>query len=71
MKKMTTTKKRTPRPTRAYTRGFTPSDGIGTEIRLTQVPVSFKRGVMAKAKREGVSVRGMLLTHLQEWMAAK
>jgi len=57
------------RPTRAYTRGFTPKDGVGCELKIREVPVALKRRVMAKLRREGLSLRGKLLVDLQAWVS--
>jgi len=73
VKQMTRKKKtagtvgRTVRPTRAYTRGFTPH-GDGVEFKVRRIPSTFWKQVQAKAKREGVSVRGMFLTTMQQFL---
>jgi hypothetical protein len=69
MRKQTTQAGRTRRrPTRAYTRGFTPRDGTGREFKIREIPAGFWIQVRAKAKREGVSIRGLFLTRLQEFL---
>lgn len=69
------------RPTRQYSRAFTPRppDGDrsahptrwGTEYKMSRIPLRFWRSVQAKAKREGVSLRHKLLTYLQDWLDDK
>ena len=74
MKKKTRKQKHTverqARPTRAYSRDFTPSLGDGHDFKIRRIPDAFWKQVQSKAKREGVSLRGMLLTHLQQWVEA-
>jgi len=60
------------RRSRGYTRGFTPKSGSrGREFKVREVPATFFHAVHAKAKREGKSIRGLILTHLQEWLNAE
>ena len=67
------------RPKRAYTRGFRPRAGDrskdpatwGAEYKMNRIPIGFWRSVQAKAKRDGVSLRGLLLTYLQGWLDEK
>lgn len=64
--------RRRTRPTRAYTRGLTAKkDGSSREFKITSIPAAFWIQVQAKAKREGVSIRGKVLTHLQKWLDAR
>jgi hypothetical protein len=63
----TTTRKRK----RGYQRGFWPKAGSrGREFKVREVPPTFFARVNAKAKREGVSVRGLILTQLEQWLEA-
>ena len=68
-KKQTVGRVRVARPTRAYSRDFTPH-GEGRDFKIRRIPDAFWKQVQAKAKREGVSLRGLLLTHLQQWVEA-
>lgn len=64
-------------PKRKYSHDFKPSPGDpakdpatwGAEYKMNRIPVAFWRSVQAKAKREGVSLRGLLLTYLQDWLS--
>ena len=69
-RKQTVGRVRQARPTRAYSRDFTPSRGDGHDFKIRRIPDAFWKQVQSKAKREGVSLRGMLLTHLQQWVEA-
>jgi hypothetical protein len=54
---------------RGYSRDFTPrSDTYGRYL-LDKIPATLWRDVRAKAKREGVSIRALLLQLLQDWLA--
>jgi hypothetical protein len=58
--------RRQPRPVRAYNTEFTPR-GEGREFKLNRIPATFWDEVRSKAKREGVSLRGLVLTYLRDW----
>jgi hypothetical protein len=53
---------------REYTRGFKPLRGDGREFKIRRIPPAFWEQVTEKARREGVSLRGMVLKHLQRWV---
>jgi hypothetical protein len=53
---------------RGYSRAFTPSGTPGHYL-LGQIPAGLWRAAKAKAKRDGVSIRFVLLRALQEWTA--
>ena len=56
------------RPTRQYSRDFTP--GPATKRRriiIDKIPADLHDTVKAKAKREGASIRALVLTYLQHW----
>lgn len=57
-----------PAPTRAYSRDWTPPDGKGTTYAIHAIPTPFWRQVRAKATREGVSLRALILGMLQAWL---
>ena len=54
-------------PVRSYSREFRPH-GEGKEYKLDRIPAGFWRQVQIKAKREGVSLRGLILTYLRAWL---
>jgi hypothetical protein len=56
-----------PRPTRQYSRDFRPH-GKGRSLTLSRVPAWLLNEVAAKAKKEGVSVRAMLLRRMAEYL---
>ena len=53
---------------RSYSRDFTPKTEKRVSITIDRVPLAFKRSVMAKAKREGVAVRALVLGWLKDWL---
>lgn len=55
-------------PTRQYSRAFSPSRGEGRPFTISRIPVGFWSQVQAKAKREGVSLRALILEFLQRWL---
>jgi hypothetical protein len=55
---------------RGYSTDFTPR-GAGKRYLLDQIPAAFWLQVRAKAKREGVSVRALILRLLTDWLDAK
>lgn len=57
----------TRRPTRAYNTAFTPR-GDGKEFKINRIPAGFWNEVRGKARREGVSLRGLVLTYLHGWL---
>ena len=55
---------------RGYSKDFTPrSKGYGRYL-LDKIPATLWRVARAKAKREGVSMRALLLRLLQQWAAS-
>jgi hypothetical protein len=79
--KTATTRAGGQRPKRTYSRDFTPARGDrdptkdpatwGAEYKMSRIPRPFWRSVQAKAKREGVSLRWLLLSYLQAWVNEK
>lgn len=61
-------KKASPLP-REYNREFTPEDGDeGHTFKVKRIPTAFWNQVSKKAQEEGISLRGMVLRHLREWV---
>jgi hypothetical protein len=54
---------------RGYSREFTPKTERRVQIVIDRVPPTLKDAVDAKAKREGISVRALVLTLLKDWLA--
>ena len=57
-------------PKRGYSRAFTPPDGEGAEYKIRRIPRGLWRQVQTRAKREGVSLRALILAGLREWVEA-
>lgn len=55
---------------RGYSREFTPAPQGHARYLLDKIPAGFWREVRAKAKREGVSIRALILKLLSEWLRA-
>lgn len=53
---------------RGYSRDFTPPTDAHGRYLLDKIPADLWRRVRAKAKREGVSVRALILGLLQQWL---
>lgn len=53
---------------RGYSRAFTPRSDIPARYLLDDIPPTLWREVRAKAKREGTSVRALILTLLKMWL---
>lgn len=54
---------------RGYSREFTPRTETYGRYLLDKIPATLWRDVRAKAKREGVSVRAVVLGLLTDWLA--
>jgi predicted HicB family RNase H-like nuclease len=54
---------------REYSREFTPRTETRKQFVIDRVPPTLHARVMAKAKREGVSVRALVLRYLESWTA--
>lgn len=52
---------------RGYSREFTPRDE-GAQLNISRVPKSLLIQANAKAKREGVSLRALILGWLKAWV---
>ena len=53
---------------RGYSREFRPHGDTGKRYLLDDIPAGLWRDVREKAKREGVSLRALILKLLQEWV---
>lgn len=56
---------------RGYSREFTPRSETYGRYLLDKIPATLWRDVRAKAKREGVSIRALLLKLLSDWLAQR
>jgi predicted HicB family RNase H-like nuclease len=52
---------------RGYSRAFTPQTARRVQIVIDRVPPTLKDAAVAKARREGVSLRALILGWLKEW----
>jgi hypothetical protein len=55
---------------RGYSRAFRPHGDTGKRYLLDAIPAGLWRAVREKAKREGVSIRALILKLLTEWVGA-
>ena len=56
---------------RGYSRDFTPrSESFGRYL-LDRIPTTLWRDVQAKAKREGISLRALILSLLKGWLEGR
>jgi hypothetical protein len=55
-------------PKRGYSREFRPHGETGKYYLLAQIPAGLWAAVQAKAKREGVSLRALILGLLKDWV---
>lgn len=62
---MATTRRRT--PVREYSRAFDMTKTTRRAQIAIDVPPALHRSIRAKAKREGVSVRALVLSFLEQW----
>jgi hypothetical protein len=56
---------------REYNRDFTPRGNDGTSFSCHRIPVTLMANVKAKAKREGLSLRAMVLRRFTEYLEEK
>ena len=56
---------------RGYSREFSPRTGTHARYLLDKIPPTLWANVRAKAKREGISLRALILGLLKEWLEAK
>lgn len=54
---------------RGYSREFTPQSDRRCRIELDRIPPTLYDAARAKAKREGISLRALILTLLKDWLA--
>lgn len=55
---------------RGYSKEFRPHGETGKRYLLDQIPAGLWGDVKAKAKRDGVSIRALILTLLANWLKA-
>lgn len=53
---------------RGYSRDFRPHGDTGKRYLLDDIPAGLWSRVREKAKREGVSIRALILRLLQQWL---
>ncbi len=58
-------------PKRGYSTDFKPHGDSGKRYLLDKIPAGLWTAVKVKAKREGVSVRALILQLLTEWTQGK
>jgi hypothetical protein len=56
---------------RGYSRDFKPHGDTGKRYLLDKIPAGLWSDVKAKAKRDGISVRALILKLLTEWIASR
>jgi hypothetical protein len=56
---------------RGYSKDFKPHGDTGKRYLLDRIPAGLWSEVRAKAKRDGVSIRALILRLLQQWVADK
>lgn len=57
----------TTRPKRGYSREFTPRTDRRVTIQVDRIPPTLADAAKAKARRDGVSLRALLLRWLRNW----
>lgn len=55
-------------PKRGYSRAFTPRANTGKRYLLDDIPAGLWNEVRTRAKREGVSLRALILHLLDDWL---
>jgi predicted HicB family RNase H-like nuclease len=53
---------------RGYSRDFTPKTERRVRIEVDRIPPTLYDAVIAKAKREGISLRALVLSLLKKWV---
>ncbi len=53
---------------REYSKDFTPRTGRRVMLTIDRIPPTLYERVRSKAKREGVSLRALVLRWLEEWV---
>lgn len=56
---------------RGYSREFKPHGESGKRYLLDNIPAGLWRDVQTKAKRDGVSIRALILKLLTDWLVGK
>ena len=69
---MSPRRRSTSTPTRGYSYAFTPHPNARPlTLSISRVPPPLMAAIRARAKRDGVSVRSLVLTFLSEWSAGQ
>ena len=55
---------------RGYSRDFTPKTERRVTFTIDRIPPTLLNAVRAKAKREGISLRALILGLLKDWLAS-
>lgn len=53
---------------RGYSRAFTPKTERRVRFEVDRIPPTLYEAVLAKAKRDGISLRALTLTLWKEWL---
>ena len=53
---------------RGYSRDFTPRTEVHARYLLDKIPPTLWADVKAKAKRQGISIRALVLSLLRDWL---
>lgn len=53
---------------RGYSRDFKPHGDTGKRYLLDEIPAGLWSAVKERSKREGISIRGLILKLLKEWV---
>lgn len=56
------------KPKRGYSKEFRPHGESGKRYLLDQIPAGLWADVKAKAKRQGISLRALILSKLKAWV---
>jgi len=56
---------------RGYSRDFTPKTDRRVRIEVDRIPPTLYDAVLAKSKREGISLRALVLKLLTEWVGRR
>lgn len=58
------------RPKRGYSREFTPRTERRIKFEIDRIPPTLMDAAKAKSKREGISLRALILGWLRDWVEA-
>lgn len=54
---------------RGYSRAFTPHGDTGKRYLLGEIPAGLWKQVRKKARRDGISIRALILELLRDWLS--